>query len=157
MQPREMDTGQRQALMTLRIIWAAMVFGQVVIAAVLMVLMLGMDQPLMASPHWLFVAIPAGMLAVAAPAGYFIRGQVYKANWQGQVVTPSGYSTGNIVLLAILESVAIIALVLMFVGGWPPWPGVIALLALVIQAVNFPTGAPMRPHPPGFGVGLGRV
>ena len=86
------------------------------------------------------------MLVTSVPVGYFIRGQIYKKNWEGDVVTPKGYMMGNIVLLAMCEAVSLCGLVATMIGH-VVWFAVPSLLAMAVQVVNFPLGGPMEPNP----------
>ena len=115
----ELDRGQ--ALLTLRLIWAALIVGQLVIAGVLIGL-LG-SRAVNPDPAFgrLLLIVSIAMLAALTPAGYFIRNQVYKRHWQNQAVTPEGYVSGNIILLAMMEGVSITAIIFGFIAGsvWP--------------------------------------
>jgi hypothetical protein len=43
------------------------------------------------------------MLLMAVPAGYLLRGQIYKRGWQGPAIAPQAYVAGNVVLWAMGE------------------------------------------------------
>ncbi|MFA9477699.1 hypothetical protein ACERK3_05255 [Phycisphaerales bacterium AB-hyl4] len=148
----ELTKEQRGALMNLRIIWAALLLGQLTVGAVLLGVKLTAGDELAPAggADWLFVLMAVAVLVVLAPTAYFARNQFYKAKWQGDAVAPSGYVNGNIVLLAMLEGAGVTALVMMFISDRPLLPGLVAVVAILLQAVNFPTGEPMRPHPPEF-------
>jgi hypothetical protein len=137
---------ETRALLTIRVIWAALILGQVVFAAVIAVINSG-DQPVGDDAELgqvLFYA-SAGLLALAVPTAYFIRGQIYKANWRGNAITPAGYISGNLLFLAMLEGASLLSLVAVLLGG-AFWPNALpAALAVVVQLVNFPDGKPMRP------------
>jgi len=134
------------ALLTLRILWAAMLGGVVTFGVVVAFLFTkGGYRGTSSSPDLerIFLAIGFGALVIAVPIGYFIRNQSYKRHWQGQAVTPGGYVTGNLILLAMCEGVAFFSLVAtLAVGafGWVTAPGVLAAAGML---VNFPTGRPM--------------
>ena len=91
--------------------------------------------------------IIAGLVLVCIPIGYYIRMQLYKRNWQGDIITPKGYFTGNLILLALCEGPALMGLVLVMLAG-EFWPWIIpTLVAMGAQIINFPNGRPMyAPH-----------
>ncbi len=134
-----------KALMTIRLIWAALLAGQIMFMVVIAVL-----QSINASPQadpqvaQVLFLVALAMLTTMIPVGYFIRNQVYKKNWQEDVVTPGGYVSGNILLLALCEGVALVGLVAVLIGG-VIWYAVPSLVAMAVQVINFPHGRPMWP------------
>ncbi|MEX1017319.1 MAG: hypothetical protein WDZ31_11300 [Phycisphaeraceae bacterium] len=140
-----------RTLASLRLLWAMLLLGQVAFGVIVLGLLVSESVAIGAEQlYGPLTLVAAAMLAVLTPAGYFIRNQCYKARWEGHAVAPAGYFKGNVILFALLESVAMMALVTMLVTGRLPVPGLIALVAMMVQAVNFPTGAPMQPHAPDF-------
>ncbi len=134
-----------KALLSIRIIWAMMLAGQLVFLIVVVTL-LGtgfVEGPTDLHPVAGYIGL--GVLVVAAPAAHIARQQVYKANWQGEAISPGGYANGNIVHLAILEGAAIVNLIAALISG--SWvPGLIsALVAMAIQAASYPNGRAMQP------------
>ena len=150
------ESNPKGVLMTTRILWAALLVGQIVFLVVVLVILSrrpggGSDQA-SADVGKILGYVAIAMLVGATAVGYFIRNQVYKANWQGNVVTPQGYSRGNIVLLAMLEGVAFFGLVATLVQGSLGLAFAAAAVAMAIQVVNFPHGRPMcEPEVPGRG------
>jgi hypothetical protein len=137
-----------QALMTLRIIWFAMLMGPLglfVTAAVLR----SLGSAPRADPGVVSVIAYAalGLALVGIPMGYLLRSQQYKANWRGAVITPQGYLSGNILLLAPCESPGLLAGVAYLLGA-PAWlTGIPLALAFTAMLANFPNGKAMRPSP----------
>jgi hypothetical protein len=140
----------RQALLTTRIVWAAMLAGLLVFLIVVAVMVsqnagpaAGGGDPIGLTVF--YVALAA--LFVAVPVGYILRSQTYKRHWQDEIVTPSGYFIGNLMLWALLEGVAFLGLVATMLHGdfFPTILPTIAGMALMV--INFPTGAPMEPDP----------
>ncbi len=134
-----------QALTTTRLLWAAMLSGQLVLLGVIALLMaqgtLSPADPQLTTTLFL---VSLGAIVTAVPAGYFARSQIYKKHWQRESIEPRGYVTGNIVLLALLEAPAMLALVTCMLAA-SFWPGiVVAMLALGVQIINFPHGVPMH-------------
>ena len=132
------------ALMALRVIWGALLFGQVALLAVVVVLRgSGAQGPgeSVTALFWLDVAF----LGVAIAVGSFVRGQIYKRHWVGDVIMPRGYVLGNVVLLALLEAASIFGLLVTLLHGRLMPTVIPTFIAMGLQAINFPTGAPMRP------------
>ena len=134
-----------KALTTLRAIWAALLFGQISFMGFIAVNQA--SNPSAASDPQVgkimfFVAL--AMLVTSVPIGYFIRSQVYKKNWHQDVITPSGYVTGNVILLSLCEAVALTGLAAAYISGvmWYVGP---SMVAMAVQVINFPHGGPMRP------------
>jgi len=88
--------------------------------------------------------VALAMLVVLTPLGYFIRNQLYKASWQGNVVKPWGYVIGNLTLLAMVEAVSFFGLIGTLVErSFASLPFVVSVIAMAIQVINFPHGRPM--------------
>jgi hypothetical protein len=140
-----MNDDPKHALWLTRIIWAAMIAGQVIFMVVVPVVW-SRHATDGAATNVLFV-ISMAMLLTLVPFGYFVRMQVYKANWRDKIVTPGGYVTGNLILLAACEGVAMVGLVHAMLSG-TLFPAVIpTILALVVQIINFPNGRAMQRDP----------
>ncbi len=133
-----------QALLTTRILWAALLAGQLVFLAVIAVMMSqGSLKPVEPQLTMTLFAVALGAIILAIPLGYFLRGQIYKKHWRENIVEPRGYVTGNLVLLALCEGPAMLALVACLLSA-SFWPALLpALLAMGIQILNFPHGQPM--------------
>jgi len=143
MDPNPAVTPQ-QSLRTLRIIWAALLTGQVVFLVIVMWLIRQPAQRATITPELrrtLFI-IAAASLVMAVPIGYFIRRKSYdKGRGPDGAVAPPGYATGNIVLYALCEGVSLFAIVGILLSRQVTPFIYITLLAVAVQAVNFPTGA----------------
>lgn len=139
-----MITTPRSALLLLRATWFGMMIGQ--IAALIVIVLLFDQGTLPADRATALITCGAFLLLIVLTVlGYFIRGQVYKANWVGDVITPRGYVNGNLVFLAMLESnvfVGLGATVHEDAFGLPLIP---AVLAMAIQIINYPNGRAMYP------------
>ncbi len=141
--PTSPPDSPQAALFTVRLIWAAMLMGMLVLAVVLTQ---SFSHPPTPAAATRFAWTSAGLLLVTTPAGYFIRMQTYKRHWQGEIITPRGYRTGNIILFACLEAPAVASLAAGLLGR-SFWPYALpAAIAQVLFALNFPTGRPL--HPP---------
>jgi len=137
------------ALVTTRVIWAALLVGQISFLFVMLLIWSqresagGQPQDVADDVTDILGYVAIAMLFVLTPLGYFIRNQVYKANWRGNIVTPHGYIVGNIILLAMLEGVAMLGLIGTFAQGSFGLPFVPTVIAMAIQVINFPHGRPM--------------
>jgi len=134
-----------------RLLWGAMLMGQVAFLVVLVVLILqGMQGYVTdAGTAQNLLYISSGVMIFGALVGYFLRMQIYKAGWENDHVKPDAYFMGNLILFATLETVSLVALVsVLLVAQLIPF-ALPALVALILMAVNFPSSSPMRPSPIG--------
>ena len=136
----------KTALLNVRIVWGALLFGVIAFMFVVIFLLAGDQQPpLEPQTSTIMFIVSLVMLATTVPVGYFVRMQVYKRSWQGDVISPAGYTTGNIILLACCEGPAFFALILVLMNG-SFWPAIIpAAIAMGIMVINFPNGRAMFP------------
>ncbi len=132
-----------QALMSARIMWAATITGQIVLAGVVFVVADPTRRDASLADTFFYIAMVA--LVVLTPLAYFVRNQVYKANWVEHAITPKGYVTGNLALFAMLEVPSLIALVGGIVAHEAWRPMIVFVSAVVVLAINFPNGKPMQP------------
>jgi hypothetical protein len=139
----------KQSLITVRIIWAALLVGQLFFLAIIIFVMWPSNAHTSdARTLTLLFYISVAMLVMSAPIAWFVRGAIYRG---GRVragtdsgVPPQAYVTGNIVFLSMFEGASFVGLVGMFLNG-RSWPHlVVPLIAMAIQVLNFPTGAPMH-------------
>lgn len=133
------------AMRVARIVWAAMLVGQV--AFLFVIVALWNSESFLTDPKTgrLLFLVSLVMLIGLVPLAYFIRGQVYKKNWVDRAVTPNGYLTGNVVFLAVCEAVSFTGLVATLLYG-EFWPAILPSVgAMVVQAVNLPNGRAMEP------------
>ncbi|MEX0885593.1 MAG: hypothetical protein WD009_04055 [Phycisphaeraceae bacterium] len=138
----------QQALTIVRIIWGALLFGQLVVAGIFIYLTL--DGGFAGSPdlHPLLGYVAVAVLVVAVPVAHIARQQTYKANWRGDAVSVNGYITGTIIYLGALEGAAIVGLIAVLVTGRLAPGLIVPAVAIILQIVNFPTGKPLQPAPP---------
>ncbi len=140
-----------QALRMSRVLWVGLMIPQVMFGIVVISLARKGQLSPTANLYPLLLYVSIGSLIVLTAVAYFVRNQIYKSNWQGDVVTPRGYVVANVILMVILEATSIIALIAAIVTGHAVPLLVVAGLSLLVQIVNFPTGSPMRPHGPRVG------
>ena len=145
------DAERRRCTVQLRLIWGAMLIVLVVLAGVLINALGRGAGPAPSTPPWLGV-LPMALLLFGLPVSYFIRNQCYKRSWQGHQVDPAGYVAGNLYVFALLEIVVIAGLVIGIIVPTASLARAAALLAFVLLLMNFPSGRPLDPQPPGLGV-----
>ena len=134
-----------QALLSTRIIWAMMLAGQLMLLLVVAVVLgtgfiEGTEMPM-------FGWVAVGLLVVVVPVAHIVRAQIYKAGWQGESINPNAHATGTLAYLALLEMAGVVGLIaVLLTGAW--LPGIVPpAVAIILQAVNYPHGKPMKPTP----------
>jgi len=138
-----MNDDARQKLMVTRIMWAALVAGVILFAAVALSVApksAAVDRSLVS----LLFYIALGLLVVEVAFGYVFRYVTYKRHSSERGVAPGAYFTGNLVLFACAEGGAMFGVVIMFLAGDLYPGGIVTLLGLLVLAMNFPTGGAMR-------------
>jgi len=143
-------TDPKQALFTSRLIWFAMIMGQLVFMLVVVLAVWPGGSYEGSEITMLMTYVNIAMLLTTVPVVFFVRNQIYKKNWQENRVTPQGYVTGNIVLFAGCEGVALFGIVVTMLHGSFGLPIVPAVIALGVLAFNFPNGRPMEGQDPAF-------
>lgn len=128
-------------LMVLRIIWGALLMGQVVF---MFIALTAGGQGQSGTDVKLLERICAGMFVVIVPTAFVVRKIMYRVNSPEGNLTMAGYSTGNIVFWAMCEGVSFFGLVITFLSGKPGLAFAIAVAAMIVQIVNFPTGGPVK-------------
>ncbi|MBL4702229.1 hypothetical protein JYU15_01050 [bacterium AH-315-I18] len=139
----------KKTLLNLRIIWSAMLIGQLVFTMVVWFL----NQSKQAVPFeniksMYVIAVGFAMLSVMT--GSFVRMQFYKKNWQNDCVTPRGYMTGHIISLACIEMACFFSLVVVMLHQTISTTMVLPVVLLIVFVLNFPNGKPMEPALPDF-------
>ena len=128
-------------LLTLRIIWAALLMGQA--AFLVVVLMIGPNNPPQDkdfSRVLLYIAVV--MLAALVPVAYVVRATIYRTGRRDDGTVAGGaYATGNIIFWAMCEGVGMFALVGALLSGGRGPHLFVALIAMAVQIVNVPIGA----------------
>ena len=107
------------------------------------------QQPDGSASNTMLFAILIGGAAVVA--GLFTRNQLYKANWQGNLVTPAGYLKANTICFACILAGAIGLFILSVITRYPAPTFAAAPIFIGLLIFNVPTGRPMRPTPPRIG------
>ncbi|HTL28495.1 MAG TPA: hypothetical protein VL282_04720 [Tepidisphaeraceae bacterium] len=128
-------------LLVLRVIWAALLIGE--LTFMIIVLKLGRNMNALPDPQSLTI-INGAMLVTLIPAGIVVRRAVYAKGTIDGAVSPQAYTTGNIIFHVLCEGVAFFGLVITMLSGQTGLAFAIALAAMAVQILNFPTGGPMQ-------------
>jgi hypothetical protein len=127
------------ALVTTRIIWAALLLGQIVFLIVTLVIRAN-PAALPANDTAKILAYAAmAMVAAVAPVAFLLRRLIYGQGDARGSIEPQKYVAGNIVFLALFEGASFVGLVAFFFGN--PLGLVASAVAIIIQVVSFPTGS----------------
>ncbi len=138
------DNPEKAQKMTL-LVWAGLIVGQVLaFGGAVLALRGGQIEPL---PPQQFNNLYSGSiiaLIVLLFAGYAIRYIIYSKSAENGIISPFGYFAGNLIFFSLAEAAALFSMVVMVTGGelnlYPILPALVALLA---QIMNFPSGKPM--------------
>jgi hypothetical protein len=135
----------QQALSSARMIWMSLLLGQILFLVVVIFLIQQPGTPGDAHvTRLLFILSLAGLLSLV-PLGYLMRIKTYdRGRGADGAVTPQSYLTGNILLLAMAEGPALLSIVGMLLSRDVSPFILVTVLALAVQAINFPTGSPLR-------------
>lgn len=133
-------TEQSNALLLTRIIWAALLTGQL---GFMFFVLMGMSDIDAGKQTPLLGYIAIGLVIPFAAMAFFIRNQVYKAGWKENVILPNAYLIGNMLFLSVFEGLSFTSLILMQTHGSVSIGLIPSMLAMAIQVINFPHGKPM--------------
>jgi hypothetical protein len=137
------SSSPRQALLLARIIWGAMLGGLVMLLVV--AVMIGGKRAGDAEGAGQFASLTWGVWALLAAGwgvGTFVRGQIFKRHWVGEVVTPTGFIVGSVVSWAMVEGPTMLGLVLCIADGL--WPHVwVVAGGIGLMVLMFPSGRVM--------------
>jgi hypothetical protein len=126
------------ALIRNRIIWFALLMGQVAFLVVIVVLNRPKQQMVVALNN--LVAVQFVLLVTEVPVCFFIRRMIFRRGEVDGAVRPEAYSTGNIIFWAGCEAVSFFGLVIVFISGvW--WPAILGSgIAMGLHVLTFPVG-----------------
>jgi hypothetical protein len=127
-----------RSLTPLRIIWGALIGGQLMFLS--MITIGGLHGPGNVDALPTYRTVAWGMLLIFVPVTFAYRLFVFRRfQVDGQIRVPA-YSTGNIIFWAGCEGVSFAAMVFGFqTGSLRPFAPII-ILALALQALTFPIG-----------------
>jgi hypothetical protein len=135
-----------KALGIMRLIWGALLAGQLIFGAIVVVL-IGMDMFDPAEPPlpWVLLITAAAVLVTAVPVALIVRRRIYNQGLEEETVKPQAYMTGNIVVWAAVESVTLLSLVGCIVSA-SLMPSIIpGVFAVALFLMLRPDGRAMRP------------
>jgi hypothetical protein len=131
----------QKQLMVLRIIWGAMLIGEVTFMFVALLIGPRMHATVDTT---MLARVAAGMFVLLLPAAFIVRKAMYRADPADGSVTMANYTAGNIIFWAMCEGVAFFGLVITMLAGKAGLGFAVAVAAMIVQIVNFPTGGPVR-------------
>ncbi len=143
------DMSQEKALKSIRILWGAMLMGQLIFLGVVLALSWSSEPAEFEEVKSLYM-IAVVFALVSVPISSFIRMQMYKKNWVNNSVTPQGYVQGTLVSLAVIEAASFFSLVVVLIHSHigPTLALPVALIGVFVM--NYPNGKPMQPTNPDF-------
>ena len=132
------------ALRVIRIIWAALLMG--VLSFFVVVYFVGPNRrPMDAKVLELLLYLAIGMLVVMVSIGFFVRAMTYRNHRdENGAVSPGAYNSGNIIFFACCEGPAFLGLTSWMISGARGPHVMVAVVAVAILLISFPTGRPMR-------------
>jgi F0F1-type ATP synthase membrane subunit c/vacuolar-type H+-ATPase subunit K len=129
----------RKAIMAQRIIWAALILGQLAFAVVVALLLQRPGKPPPPEP---ILSILCFVFLIEIPIGLIARQVIFaRGRRSNGRLTPGVYGTGNIIFWAMCEGASFFALVVVLINHsfWPTI--VVPAIALCFQAVTIPMGS----------------
>jgi hypothetical protein len=140
--PTPSPLNPKAALLSLRIIWVALLMGQLGFLGYVMI----QNAQSQREPRVqaVFVAVSTVMLLISVPIGFIVRSIVFKKASTNGVVNFAAYQRGNIIFWAMCEGPAFFAIIVIQMTGLL-WPCILNLLAaMACQVLTFPTGKPLK-------------
>jgi hypothetical protein len=127
-----------KALITNRIIWLALILGQVSFGVIIATVILPSHPPVRPQPVLVWVNL--FLLVTEVPVMFVIRMLIFRRGTVDGRIRPAAFGTGNIVFWAGCEAVSFFGLIIVVLtGSW--WPTIaIVGVALGLQAITFPVG-----------------
>ena len=128
-----------KSLLVLRIIWAALLMGQVLFLGItLMLRSQGSAPPADATMLQMLFFVEIAFAAMTIPVAFFIRRIVTGSD---RPIPIGKYFSGTLVFLAILEGVSLFGIVVILLGQPLETGLIVPGLSMALQALNFPKGA----------------
>jgi cytochrome bd-type quinol oxidase subunit 2 len=134
---------REQALRTARLIWLALLIGQLVFLVVVLIVKRPVATTSSAgiAPHDLLFYVSIALLVGGVSAGWFLRQKLFATREADGSLAPSKYVTGTIIFLALCEGPALLSLVSVLLAGMM-FPYLLpAVVAMVIQGMSYPSGS----------------
>ena len=134
------------SLIPIRVIWAALIMGQLLFAGVIGFAPLEIHAQSAELQKTLQI-VAISMLVVLVPLGMLMRLLIFRGGTDPATgaVSMGAYTTGTIVFLAMCEGVGFMGLLGLMLSSAKSKPHLmVALTVLLIQLASFPTGKPLR-------------
>ena len=127
-------------MLTLRVIWAALLTGQIMFLGVALFLVKQQSRPAAVEPSVtsLIFYVGCAILVGGLLGGHVIRGAITSKASTPRGTTATAYAAGTIILLALLEAPAMIGGVVILLSQTAMPGAVLAGLAIVATLVHFP-------------------
>lgn len=138
------DRRKAQQLITMRIIWGALLMGPLMFLVVILILFRQGSGLNAGFNVQLFQMVCVAAVAGAVVMSYIVRKVIYGAANESGAIAMAKYSSGNIVFWALNEGAAFFALVCMLLHGQALPFLALALIPMANNLVNFPSGAPVE-------------
>lgn len=134
---------QSRTLTLLRIIWGVLAVEVVALGVIVYLILAGQAGGSASGGGQTLMIVSLTAVIGTAALGYFLRMQAYKKHWVGSRIERAGYFTGNLLLLALIEAGALVAVVCAYLAGGVGQELMPLILSLILLALNFPNGRAM--------------
>ncbi len=137
-------------LRQVRLIWAAMIVGILTFFGISLGMTLSRSQPITINRSLSRAMFYGVMVAfvVLPTVGLALRLKTYKRGYVDRAVTPQAYMKGNIIVFAMLETIAILASLVLLLTGIVAQTAFVVVLSVMLMILNWPNGHPMHPAEP---------
>ena len=130
------STWQKKALLNMRIIWLALLMGQLMFLLILVLLIL--PRQLNVHPQPILSTVAFILTAAVIPAAFVARMMIFRRRHTDGRLAPATYFTGSIIFWAGCESVNFFGLIVAMING-NLWPTIIVVaIALALFTLTFP-------------------
>ena len=143
----------KNSLVTIRIIWAALLIGEIAFLLIILLFLwpaqrLGPPPAQSRPSSMLLYDIAWADLAISVLVGFFVRMMIFQKNRDEQgMIRRGSYVTGTIIFLAMLEGSGYLGLVNLMLSH-ALWPHILPpAIAMAIQVASFPMGMQVADSP----------
>ncbi|QDU32419.1 hypothetical protein KS4_04510 [Poriferisphaera corsica] len=134
----------RRVLIVMRLAYFALLSGQLGAAITLLALFRGrMPNPQPELAPTITIALIVIFL-VTTPLTFFIRMQTYKKHWKGDRISPQAYIFATLLVVTAQQAIFLVSVAAAFITQAYLVTLVPAMLALLVQLANYPTGKPLE-------------
>ncbi|HWB53568.1 MAG TPA: hypothetical protein VG722_05225 [Tepidisphaeraceae bacterium] len=123
----------------MRIIWAAMILGEMAFAAVTMLILWPARSPLYSPDQaQMMTIVAAGMMVVVLPLAFVLR-RAIRGPVDAADMSAARYLAGNIVFLALCEAVVMVGIIAILFKGSVGEQILVPAVGVAMQIVNYPS------------------